>query len=240
MIELQQIERTAAARIIREANSLVFLTGAGISTPSGIPDYRSLTGIYQGIERPEYLLSYTCLMREPEKFYEFVKKLYRPLAKPNAIHQTIVDLEKKKNVWTISQNIDGLHEIAGSRQLVEFHGSLYHCHCLKCGSVVTWKEYLYCDRHKNCNGQIRPNIVLYEEALSEKTIEQADTAVSETELIVIVGTSFQVHPFCNLLHSASKTATILVVNQPPIHIEQPYYFLMENALTIFKNIKIEG
>ncbi|MHC5228888.1 NAD-dependent protein deacylase [Enterococcus sp. LJL99] len=236
---MKQIESAKAVALIQAAESLTFLTGAGISTPSGVPDYRSLTGIYQGIERPEYLLSDTCMRREPEKFYEFVKKLYHPAAKPNAIHQAIAGLEKKKSIWTISQNIDGLHEKAGSHQLVDFHGSLYHCHCLKCGKPITWEDYLQSDEHATCGGQIRPDITLYEEALSEKVIEQAIRAVSNTELLVIVGTSFQVHPFCDLIHYASETTTILVINQTPLHIERPYYFLKENALTTFKNIKIE-
>jgi NAD-dependent deacetylase len=112
---------------IQAAKSITFLTGAGVSTPSGIPDYRSLSGVYQGIEAPEYLLSHTCMVNEPDKFYQFVKYLYHPDAQPNIIHQTMAELGNEREVWVISQNIDGLHEKAGSKQRIDFHGTLYHC-----------------------------------------------------------------------------------------------------------------
>ncbi|MBM7687630.1 NAD-dependent SIR2 family protein deacetylase [Enterococcus ureilyticus] len=106
---MQTINETKAINLIQQANRITFLTGAGVSTASGIPDYRSLSGIYKGIERPEYLLSQTCMIEEPEKFYSFVQTLYHPNAKPNIIHLKIAELQKTKNAWVVSQNIDGLH-----------------------------------------------------------------------------------------------------------------------------------
>ena len=233
---MRRIEKTKARKLIEESKIITFLTGAGISTPSGVPDYRSLSGIYHGIEQPEYLLSHSCLMKEPKKFYEFVKTLYHPEAKPNLIHQTMVNLSKSKSVWIVSQNIDGLHAKAGSNQLIDFHGSLYYCHCLKCEEKVKWTDYVQSDIHSICKGQIRPEITLYEETLSEKVIEQSIIAIRQSDLLVIVGTSFRVHPFCDLIHYAPE-AMVLIINQTPIHIDRPYYYLEEDALKIFETIQ---
>ncbi|MCB5952911.1 NAD-dependent protein deacylase [Enterococcus sp. BWT-B8] len=221
---------------IEAAQSITFLTGAGVSTASGIPDYRSLKGVYQGLERPEYLLSRTCLLKEPEKFYHFVKKLYHPKAKPNVIHQVIADLEKSKNCWTVSQNIDGLHQRAGSENRIDFHGSLYCCSCEKCCQEVDVAAYLNSDRHDHCGGQLRPDIVLYEEGFEEQIIEHAVEAVAQAELIVIVGTTFQVHPFCDLIFYAQPTAKIMVVNQQPVPIQKQAYYIETDAVELFKQI----
>ncbi|MTD39970.1 NAD-dependent protein deacylase [Erwinia sp. CPCC 100877] len=228
-----RIDSQMAKDKLQQAEKITFLTGAGVSTGSGVPDYRSLSGVYQGIERPEYLLSYTCMEEEPEKFYSFVKTLYHPSAVPNAIHLRIAALEKTKEVWVVSQNIDGLHQKAGSQHLVNFHGDLYDCYCRKCGKSVPAKAYLHAEIHEQCNGQLRPNIVLYEEGLDEQKIAQAIQAVSQAELVVIVGTSFQVHPFCDLIHYASKQAEVLVINQTPIHLPRQAYYVEADAATIF-------
>lgn len=105
-----------------------------------------------------------------------------------------------------------------------FHGNLYECYCQTCGTTVPWQDYLLSDRHADCHGQIRPAITLYEEGLSEEAIEKAIQAVASADLIVIVGTSFQVHPFCDLIHYKQPTATILAINQTPLFLQQPYYF----------------
>ncbi|MGM0214083.1 NAD-dependent protein deacylase [Enterococcus sp. AZ109] len=225
-----------AVEKIQQAKSITFLTGAGVSTPSGVPDYRSLQGVYQGMEAPEYLLSIDCLIREPEKFYNFVKKLYHPTAKPNVIHQKMAQLEKRKPVWVVSQNIDGLHQAAGSQHLVNFHGSLYDCFCRKCGQAVPWQEYLESDRHENCGGQIRPGIVLYGEGFTEDTLNQAVQAVKVSDLLVIVGTSFQVHPFCDLIYEKKETAAVLAINQTPIYIPGSYDFVEAEGSAVFREV----
>lgn len=203
---------------ILAAQNVTFLTGAGVSTSSGIPDYRSLKGVYQGIEAPEYLLSHDCLVAEPAKFYQFVKHLYHPEAKPNVIHEKIAQLEAEagRSVWTVSQNIDGLHAKSGSRQLVNFHGTLYQCHCRQCGQPVPWQHYLESDRHQDCGGQIRPEVVLYGEGFSQEVLDQAVAAVSQADVIVVVGTTFRVHPFCDLVHYAKTDAKIIAINQTPV------------------------
>ncbi|MBP1045947.1 NAD-dependent protein deacylase [Enterococcus sp. BWM-S5] len=221
---------------INEAQSITFLTGAGVSTASGIPDYRSLSGVYHGLEAPEYLLSRTCMLQEPEKFYGFVKNLYHPEAKPNIIHQAIADMEKRKQVWVVSQNIDSLHEQAGSKRRIDFHGSLYQCYCQKCSQSVSTEEYLRNDRHEQCGGQLRPGIVLYEEGFEEETISNAVQAVAESELIVIVGTSFQVHPFCDLIFYAKPDAKILVINQTPVVTQKESFYVETDAVRLFSRL----
>lgn len=214
---MKNLKEQVAATILA-AHKVTFLTGAGVSTASGIPDYRSLKGVYHDLEAPEYLLSHDCLLHEPAKFYQFVKHLYHPEAKPNVIHEKIAKLEteKERNVWTVSQNIDGLHEKSGSRQLVNFHGTLYQCHCRQCGQPVPWQEYLKSDRHHACGGQIRPEVVLYGEGFTQDILEQAVAAVAQADVVVVVGTTFQVHPFCDLIHYTKANTQIIAINQTPV------------------------
>ena len=233
---VEKIDIKEAADRIKNAQKITFLTGAGVSTPSGIPDYRSLKGIYQGHEQPEYLLSHEAMVHEPEKFYQFVRHLYHPDAQPNVIHQVMARLEKEKKVWVVTQNIDGLHEKAGSKNRVNFHGSLYACSCRKCGRSVSWKAYMKTDRHEDCGGQIRPNIVLYGEGFQEEVLDGAVSAVEQADMIVIVGTSFQVHPFCDLLTYRHSQAKIIVVNQTPISLFQPYAFVEADGVSVFQQI----
>ena len=234
--EVIKLETTiqAAAQKIQEANSVTFLTGAGVSTPSGVPDYRSLKGVYHGMEAPEYLLSIECLDREPEKFYTFVKTLYHPTAEPNVIHQKMAALEKNKPVWIVSQNIDGLHQAAGSQHLVNFHGSLYDCYCRKCGQAVAWQDYLKSDQHEHCGGQVRPGIVLYGEGFTDETINQAIQAVKVSDLLVIVGTSFQVHPFCDLIYEKKEKTAVLAINRTPIYVPMAYDFVEADGSAVFE------
>lgn len=226
-----------AVKKIKASRSLVFLTGAGVSVPSGIPDYRSLSGVYQGIAAPEYLLSRTCLKEEPDKFYAFVKKLYHPSARPNIIHEQIAALEKEKSVTVVSQNIDGLHQAAGSQNIVNFHGSLYHCYCQNCGETVPVAEYLKSDKHF-CGGQIRPNIVLYEETLDEQNVSKSIQAIATADTIVVVGTSLKVYPFSGLIQYQAPNAELIVINQEPLYLNYPHLMVTEKAEVVFKKYLI--
>ncbi|EIM8287577.1 NAD-dependent protein deacylase [Listeria monocytogenes] len=222
---------------LKKAERIVFLTGAGVSVPSGIPDYRSKNGLYAGMSSPEYMLSHTCLVREPEKFYQFVtENMYYPDAEPNAIHTKMAEIEAEKDVTIITQNIDGLHEKAGSKKVVNFHGSLYHCYCQKCGMSVTAQEYLKSDIHSGCGGVIRPDVVLYEEAISESAIDQSLAAIRQADLIVIVGTSFRVSPFCNLTDYRNKQARIFAVNKERISLPYPFEMMESDAMKVFAEI----
>ncbi|EAC9052496.1 NAD-dependent protein deacylase [Listeria monocytogenes] len=222
---------------LKKAERIVFLTGAGVSVPSGIPDYRSKNGLYAGMSSPEYMLSHTCLVREPENFYQFVtENMYYPDAEPNAIHTKMAEIEAEKDVTIITQNIDGLHEKAGSKKVVNFHGSLYHCYCQKCGMSVTAQEYLKSDIHTGCGGVIRPDVVLYEEAIPESAIDQSLAAIRQADLIVIVGTSFRVSPFCNLTDYRNKKARIFAVNKERISLPYPFEMMESDAVKVFEEI----
>ncbi|EGC8555482.1 NAD-dependent protein deacylase [Listeria monocytogenes] len=223
--------------VLKKAEHIVFLTGAGVSVSSGIPDYRSKNGLYAGMSSPEYMLSHTCLVREPEKFYQFVtENMYYPDAEPNAIHTKMAEIEAEKDVTIITQNIDGLHEKAGSKKVVNFHGILYHCYCQKCGMSVTAQEYLKSDIHSGCGGVIRPDVVLYEEAISESAIDQSLAAIRQADLIVIVGTSFRVSPFCNLTDYRNKKARIFAVNKERISLPYPFEMMESDAVKVFAEI----
>lgn len=228
-------KKKQAYQWLEEANAPVFLTGAGVSVPSGIPDYRSMDGVYAGYERPEYLLSHTCLQQEPDKFYEFVKQLYHPEAKPNVIHRALKKWSDEKETATIiTQNIDQLHQKAGSQNVLNFHGNLYQVYCQKCRESVTAAAYLKSDCHEGCGGRLRPNVVLYEEGLHEPTIQQAFSAMIQTDLVMIIGTSFQVYPFRSLIDYVPAQTRIVVVNREPIQLAQEHLYIAGDASDFFK------
>lgn len=158
--------------LIQQAQHIVFMTGAGVSTASGIPDYRSKNGLYSHGQTPEYLLSHECLVNEPEVYYDFViHNLFYPDAKPNVIHQKMAALTRLGKATIITQNIDGLHAQADPQpgSLSEFHGNFYDVYCQKCQQKVDWHEYLKDMHHKNCGGILRSNIVLYGEGIGAET-----------------------------------------------------------------------
>ena len=222
-----------AIKLLNQAKNIVFMTGAGVSVPSGIPDYRSMTGVYHGVENPEYLLSHTCLKQEPEVFYRFVKQLYHPTAKPNVIHKKMSELGQNKNVGIVTQNIDDLHMKAGSQKVVPFHGSLYDCYCQTCGQSATVSEYMDSMYHRECGGIIRPNVVLYEEGLSETNIETAIDWLSKADVICIVGTTFKVYPFSGLIHYRHQSSQVIVVNNEPITLDVNHLFVQKKGEEFF-------
>jgi len=223
-------------KLILKGQNIVFLTGAGVSTASGIPDYRSMNGVYQGKEAPEYLLSKTALNNEPDKFYDFVRHLYHPEAKPNVIHKTIAKLQNDKKVAVITQNIDELHNKAKTKQIVHFHGSLYEIYCQKCFKSASAKEYLNDMHHVQCGGILRPNIVLYEEGIDNEALDQSIQYMQNADTVVIVGTSFKVYPFAGLIYEANKKANLLAINQ--ISLKNPYILseYIGDAVDVFKRL----
>ncbi|MDH6604156.1 NAD-dependent deacetylase [Bacilli bacterium PM5-9] len=225
-------------KIIDKSNNLVFLTGAGVSTLSGIPDYRSMNGVYSNKENPEYLLSHTCLVNETEKFYSFVKELYHPNAKPNVIHNVMANLEQTKNVTVITQNIDQLHSKAGSKNLLEFHGNLYDLYCMKCHKKIEVSEYLSDYRHCEDGGITRPNVVLYEEGLDASVVDASIKAVSNADTIILVGTSFKVYPFASLLDFACSDAIVVLVNNEDVNNSRIDIKYIGDAREVFEYIDI--
>ena len=204
-----------------DANHIVFMTGAGVSTLSGIPDYRSKGGIYDGVAlRPEYLLSATAFQNEPEKQYQFmIDKMYFPEAKPNVIHDKMAALTQTNRAKIITQNVDDLHVKAGSKpeNLIRFHGSLYDIYAPRDGQKADYHDYLQSMKRAD-DAILRPRITFYEEMPFE--VERSALWVREADLIVIVGTSFQVYPFAGLLQYASPQATVMSVNLE--YIATPY------------------
>ncbi|KRK57397.1 NAD-dependent protein deacylase [Fructilactobacillus fructivorans] len=224
------------------AKNIVFLTGAGISTPSGIPDYRSKGGLYtndKSNKPAEYYLSHDCLVNEPEVFYEYVKKnMYYPDAKPNVIHEKQAELTRQNRASIITQNVDNLYEKADAKNLNEFHGNLYDIYCQKCGKHVDYHEYMKSMYHKNCGGILRPNIVLYGEGINTQTVENSVRLMSQSDLIVIVGTSMRVYPFAGLLDYRNPNADVIAINQEALHFDFPFTMVQEDAVDFFDKLKV--
>lgn len=227
--------------LLYPARKIVFLTGAGVSTASGIPDYRSKNGLYSTGEAPEYLLSHTCLVNEPEKHYAFViNNMIHPEAKPNIIHQKMAEFTRNDQADIITQNVDGLHLAAGvdNRHLVEFHGNIYSIYCQRCGHTVEISDYLTSMYHENCGGILRTDIVLYEEAINTEKIEKAVEAIRKADLLVVVGTSFVVYPFAGLIQYASPNAKMVAVNRDPITLPPNGKMITRDAVKEFEQIEI--
>lgn len=186
--------------IIDDSENIVFFGGAGVSTESNIPDFRSADGLYQQKYKysPEQIVSHTFFMRNTEGFYEFYKEKMMFLdAKPNAAHKKLAELEQAGKLKAIiTQNIDGLHQAAGSKNVYEIHGSIHRNYCQKCGKfydaayVKNSKGVPHCE----CGGVIKPDVVLYEESLDENMIDKSIRAISQADTLIIGGTSLVVYP----------------------------------------------
>lgn len=193
-------------KIINESDNIVFFGGAGVSTESGIPDFRSTDGLYhqQWEYPPETILSHTFFMRKPEEFYRFYRaKMLCDTAKPNAAHKKLAKWEKEgKLKAVVTQNIDNLHQMAGSRKVLELHGSVYRNHCMKCGVFYDFdyvKNSTGIPRCEKCDGIIKPDVVLYEEGLDNQVITESVQAIANAEVMIIGGTSLSVYPAASLI-----------------------------------------
>lgn len=192
-------------QIISESSSIVFFGGAGVSTESGIPDFRSVDGLYhqQWDYPPETILSHTFFMRKPEEFYRFYKaKMLCDTAKPNAAHLKLAELEKAgKLKAVITQNIDGLHQMAGSHEVLELHGSVLRNYCERCGKFYGVDAILHSTGVPKCScgGDIKPDVVLYEESLDMQMMEHALEYISRADMLIIGGTSLVVYPAAGLV-----------------------------------------
>ena len=199
---------TQLTDILHESNDIVFFGGAGVSTASDIPDFRSSNGLYsQKLGQnftPEQLVSHTFFVRYPEEFFAFYKKnLVYPDAKPNAAHKKLAELEKAgKLKAVITQNIDGLHQAAGSKEVLELHGSVHRNYCTKCKKffplsyIVESKGIPTCDV---CGAIIKPDVVLYEEGLDQDVLTRAINHIAKADMLMIGGTSLAVYPAAGLI-----------------------------------------
>ena len=193
-------------QFVNESKNIVFFGGAGVSTESGIPDFRSVDGLYnQKYDYPpEIILSHDFFMKNTEEFYRFYRdKMLCLDAKPNITHFKLTEFERSGKLKAIvTQNIDGLHQAAGSKNVFELHGSVHRNYCQKCGKffdvnyVVNAKGVPYCDE---CGGIIKPDVVLYEEGLDSQTINGAVRAISKADMLIIGGTSLVVYPAAGMI-----------------------------------------
>lgn len=211
MQELEQLKQW-----IRESDNIVFFGGAGVSTESGIPDFRSVDGLYnqQYDYPPETIISHTFYRRNPEEFYRFYKnKMLFPNAKPNAAHLALARLEQQGKLRAvITQNIDGLHQAAGSREVLELHGSVHRNYCTRCGEFYTLEDVMAADGvlRCSCGGIIKPDVVLYEEGLDQKTLQKAVMYIRQAEVLIIGGTSLTVYPAAGLIDYYQGNRLVLI------------------------------
>ena len=199
-----------------EAQRIVFFGGAGVSTESGIPDFRSTGGLYHQEWKypPETILSHTFYKSNPEEFFRFYRaKMLCPDAKPNAAHQKLAEWERQgKLLAVVTQNIDGLHQAAGSRTVYELHGSVLRNHCEKCGKFYGLDHILNTTGvpRCSCGGIIKPDVVLYEEALDDKVVDGAVNAIAQADLLMVGGTSLNVWPAAGLINYFRGDRLVLI------------------------------
>lgn len=213
-------EIEALGEWILESRNIVFFGGAGISTESGIPDFRSAAGIYHMEKQipyaPEEILSRPFFNRHPEVFYDFYKtKMIHPEAEPNPAHRLLAALEKEGRLQAvITQNIDGLHQLAGSRNVLELHGSIQRNYCMECRRFYPLEEVMHrsgpVPQCSACGGIIKPDVVLYGENLDETTIERSIAAIAAADLLLIGGTSLTVQPAAHLVTYCRNGRTVLL------------------------------
>jgi NAD-dependent deacetylase len=203
-------------KLIDGSDSIVFFGGAGVSTESGIPDFRSVDGLYSQKYDvpPETIISHTYLEKYPDKFYAFYKdKMLYPQAKPNDCHKALARLEQQgKLKAVITQNVDGLHQEAGSKTVYELHGSVHRNYCTSCGKKYQLQHILNSQGLPKCScgGFVRPDVVLYEEGLDHQVIENAVSAIRHADMLIVGGTSLTVYPAAGLINYYRGNKLVLI------------------------------
>lgn len=204
-------------QFVKESDNIVFFGGAGVSTESGIPDFRSVDGLYhqQYDYPPETILSHSFYMKKTEDFYKFYRKKMLCLdAEPNMAHRKLAELEAAgKLKAVVTQNIDGLHQAAGSKRVLELHGSVHRNYCRSCGKLFDARYILESEgvpRCDACGGQIKPDVVLYEEGLDSKTMEDAVYYIRHADMLIIGGTSLAVYPAAGLIDYYQGNKLVLI------------------------------
>ena len=214
-------------RIIDRSRRIVFFGGAGVSTASGIPDYRSADGLYaeetDGLT-PEMILSRTFFYLQPERFFDYYRKhLLHPEAKPNAAHRKLFELEQADKLrGIVTQNIDGLHKAAGNIRVYELHGNVHENHCMECNAAYPMEAILQADgipRCKDCGGVIKPDVVLYGEPLEKYVCIGAIREITNADTLIVAGTSLAVEPAASFI-SNFRGKNLVVINRDPIPAEE--------------------
>lgn len=229
---------------INQSKHTVFFGGAGVSTESGIPDFRSVDGLYnQKYDYPpEVILSHSFFSANPKKFYEFYRdKMIFKNAKPNKAHTVLAEMEKKgKLKAVITQNIDGLHRAAGSNIVLELHGSVYRNYCIKCGKsydidvIENSDSVPYC----SCGGIIKPDVVLYEEQLDSYILDMSIAYIQAAELLIVGGTSLTVQPAASLLYNYMGNKLVLINKSPTPMDSKADLLITEPIGEVFGKLKI--
>ena len=226
------------SEIIKNSNNIVFFGGAGVSTESGIPDFRSANGLWSEKLKinltPEQLVSHTMFIKYPEEFFKFYKeKLIYPNAKPNAAHIALAKLEKMGKLKAIvTQNIDGLHQLAGSKNVYELHGSVLRNYCMNCHAFYDEKFILEskgiptCTK---CGGIVKPDVVLYEEGLDNDIINGAVRAISQADTLIIGGTSLVVYPAAGLI-DYFRGKNLILINKSSTSADSKATLIINDAI----------
>ncbi len=201
---------------VQESKNVVFFGGAGVSTESGIPDFRSVDGLYnqEYDYPPETILSHTFYLKKPEEFYRFYRnKMLFPEVKPNRAHLALAKLEQEGKVKAvITQNIDGLHQAAGSREVLELHGTVHRNYCERCGKFYSMDHILSCEGipRCSCGGIIKPDVVLYEEGLDDSVLSRSIQHIRNADVLIIGGTSLVVYPAAGLIDYYRGNKLVLI------------------------------
>lgn len=223
--------------MINESKNIVFLGGAGVSTASGIPDYRSKNGLYTK-GTPEEMLSKMKLFTKPGEFYEFIKdNMIYPDAKPNNVHYALAELEQLGKVTCIAtQNVDGLHQAAGSKNVKEIHGTLHDFYCVSCRKNYDL-NYILNEGYicPECKTLIRPDVVLYDERIKDKAFESAIANISKADMMIIGGTSMKVYPFAFLFEYFSGQHLAVINNE---EVNAPYTLWIQDDINeVFAEVR---
>lgn len=237
---MDNIERLK--KLVEESNNIVFFGGAGVSTESGIPDFRSKDGLYNQKYKysPETILSHSFFLNNTKEFYDFYREKMNSLKyEPNITHRKLAELEEKgKLKAVITQNIDGLHQKAGSKKVLELHGSVLRNYCMKCNKfydakyVFEGKDIPKC----NCGGIIKPDVVLYQEPLDYDVFEEAVEKISNADLLIVAGTSLTVNPACSLIQYFNGKNLVLINRDATPYDNRADLLIRESLGKVFSNI----
>ena len=228
---------------IADAKRMVFFGGAGVSTESGIPDFRGVDGLYHQKfrEPPETIISHSYYVRRPETFFEFYRtRMLYPDAKPNIVHHTLARWEKEgKLAAVVTQNIDGLHQMAGSKNVYELHGSVHRNFCQKCRAGYDLAQFMAMDHVPvcpKCGGRVKPDVVLYEEGLDPMTIEGTLDCLRRADVLIVAGTSLTVYPAAAFLDEYYGNKLVLINKTPTPRDELANLVLHEKLGDVFAQL----
>lgn len=232
-------------KLVENSDNIVFFGGAGVSTESGIPDFRSVDGLYnqEYDYPPETILSHTFYRKNPGEFYRFYRNKMLCLdAEPNMAHKKLAELEEAGKVRAvITQNIDGLHQKAGSSKVLELHGSVHRNYCESCHAFYDASYILQCEdvpKCESCGGNIKPDVVLYEEGLDNRTIQEAIYYISQADMLIIGGTSLAVYPAAGLIDYYQGDKLVLVNKTATARDSSADLVLAEPIGELFRKIQI--